>query len=342
MTGLLITIVLGAFNADATTRALGHSDGRSGALEQFFKLPRADLMQARKSSIGPAITRVALDPKTSYLDRILALRVIALLNLESQSANLVQLLRHTPSPEGIAVARETAKTLFKLGAGPFLTAALGHGDPEVRKYAARAGAGGAALCPVLLSDPWPMVRAAAAEGLAIHEKQAPCLRRGFKDRSESVLRAVIDSTTQLGMSQVGPELRTIVRNPSNSISLRADALYGLGRLGLVGLAKKVLKNHMAHGGMTELAAASIRGLSAAASPSKAYLAAMKSPSTRVLLALARALASRPDSATSKRLRHIRKRLKPRYQETIDRLLKPLSPPPRLGEVIQRDAPEDVE
>jgi hypothetical protein len=340
MIGLLVTIFLGNFNSEATVRALRFEEARRGALEQLLYLSKEQLATAQNPKVTDAVVGVALNPKIPFEERVMAVRALVPVGDGQRVRALSKLLASSDSPEGIALARETAKTLFKLGAMPVLAEGLGHGDPEVRQWAARAGMDGKRLCVLLRSDPWPRVRAGAAQGLATRPKHSDCLLNGFKDDEDTVLRSVTESSAILGMSKARPYLVALARTASRSTALRAKALYALGRLGATKLPEAVLRNHLRHGGMAKLAAASVRAIGAAKPAKDVMPMAIASKSGRVLIALARVVTLNPTPESKQYLLQIRSLVNPRYYPTIDGLMERITPTMKLGTSIDREAPED--
>ena len=175
-----------------------------------------------------AILKVALDPELSKLDeRVLAVRSLSLLKADELCPYLEPLLAQ-PKNFSETISREAAKTLYQAGATPLLVHGLAHPD-EVRRFAARSGAGGPQLCALLSSDPWPMVRAAAAEGLLVVPSGADCVVAGLDDPNDQVVLATIKTLGELGVSSTHEQLRVMVKNQALELPIRQAALRALVR-----------------------------------------------------------------------------------------------------------------
>ncbi|MCA9544052.1 MAG: hypothetical protein KC613_06660, partial [Myxococcales bacterium] len=150
-----------AFDLEATQRALGHPEGRDGALAALDRLPAPFRTAATAAGTGALLATVALDPSAALSHRVRAVRLLPYyVTPDAPVAPLLgPLLQATPDPEATALARETATALAALGpvGHPVLAPAAGHPDPELRATVGRAGALGAGTC-ALLEDPWPVVR----------------------------------------------------------------------------------------------------------------------------------------------------------------------------------------
>lgn len=329
MIGLWLFLGLAlAFDPSATTRALNHADGRSGALRQLLKLNATDLQRARAAQLTPLIGLVAQDASARFADRVLATRALALLGAPDGVGSLRPLSVLTGSPENVALAREASRALRQLGAALALEGALAHPDPEVRAMAAAAGAGRQSLCRLLESDDWPMVRAAAARGLAAHpEEGAACLAAGLRDRRTQVVLAAIEAAGQVGAKALVGPLRRIAGDARASLPTRVEALIALGHLGDGEPARMVLRTHLAKGGIVPLAIAATRALAALNQIEDRPLLrrTLESEAPVVQITAAQVLATVGDTESVPLLEAMLPQLAPRHRETVRYQLRRLAP-----------------
>jgi len=256
------------------------------------------------------------------------------------TGRLRPLLTPIRKPEAVALAREVAHTLYKLGDSGTLTAGLGSHDPEVRKISASSGAGGVALCALLQSDPWPMVRVGAAQGLAVHPDGAPCLVKALNNRRPVVKAAVITALGELGVAKVVPSLNAIALDIQHDLQVRRASLLALGNLSQTKVAGHVLNTHLRHGEMTDLAQVAVVALSLAKAPEEVFVSALASSAPTVLLSAARALIQRNRKRYSKAVKEIKGKLSGRFREQLELILISPVSAHSLGKDLITDAPED--
>lgn len=337
MTALLAALALFAFDPSASARALSQPEARTGALQQLLKLGRLDLQTARRTGLGTAAAALAADADAGFTDRVLAVRVAALLRGDAVPGMLAPLMAGADdpeAPEATALAREAARALRQLGAVEALTPALGSPDPEVRAHAAWAGAGGPALCELLANDPWSEVRVGAARGLARHPSAVSCLGPALTDADPKVQQAAVATATAAPDPALKAPLRALAGDPRAPTAARADAFVALGHLGDVEPAQKALAVHLDKGGIIPLAEAAVRALAAAKSPPAQIRPALASKAPVVQLAAARALVALGDQDSLDALRDLRGRVDPRRRRVVDGLIERLTTPSTLGETVE--------
>jgi HEAT repeat protein len=336
-----LVISLLAFDPAATVRALKFDEAREGALIQLFELDYGQLEHARGAQMSGAIAQVILDENISLKERIIAVRALSHLQARQGATHLASVLRLETTPEGVALAREAARALYQLGARQHLIPGLGSVDPEVRAYAARSGAGGPALCAVLTQDPWPMVRAAAAEGVVLEAQAAKCLIAGLKDSDQDVRRAVVRGLGEARVMGATEALEKLVRRSKNPMGLRIDALFALGQMGAARGPKAILNHHLMHGGLERLAHGAVAALLVSRTNEPILVKTTRSKSPRVALAAARGLVEQRHPEAKSLTKALRARLKGRLRAEADRLLETFAAAPTLGTEMGRDAPEDA-
>jgi len=315
---MLTFVLLGllSFDPAATERALKHPEGRLGALQQLFLLDFVALQTARHSSVSQSVVAVALDLDAELDERVLAIRSLSLLKAEDVAHQLGVLFTTPAGVEQTILAREAARTLYQMGAHPLLTQGLAHPDPEVRTLAARSGAGGAFLCTLLRSDPWPMVRAGAAEGLLVVPDGHTCIAHGLQDADEQVIRSTAKTLGELRVKSTIRSLQKLVKNTSRSLDTRITALRALVAMGEFTLAQKILATHLKHGGFVSLTKAAVLALSNSHIPTEAYMGARASASPQVRLTLARVLSQRDDDESRETVRQLLKAAPAQHRSII--------------------------
>ena len=286
--------------------ALVVPEGRTEALRAVFSLDAIELKAARGSSLTSAVAGVVADEEATFEDRVLAVRVAALLGRCGRTLTLRHLCRTVPggegavaaqkglllaldTPEAIALAREAARALRQLGS-PALGVAAGALDPEVRAMAAAAGVAADRLCPALGGDAWPQVRAAAARGLAEHPELAECLGAAFADADPTVALAAIEAAGRVALPALRGPLRKVAGDAKAVVPLRAAAFLALARGGDAEPARRALATHLETGKIEPLAVAAVRAL-AASGDLERLRAAAGSDSERVKRVAERALAA---------------------------------------------------
>ena len=317
---LILTFLFASFDPAASIRALKYDEGRAGILVRLFELNYLELQRARSGSLGAAVAQVAMDPAVPFADRVVAIRALNHLTARGPALELQPLLKHDQSNQSIALARETARTFFRLGAGSALLGALGSHDPEVRSYAARAGQGGSALCMVLRTDIWPQVRAAAADGLASGIDGATCLLEGLKDSDTEVVRAAVKSVGEASVTMAVPPLEALVKSAQTPLDIRVDALFSLGQLGALRAPQSIVRHHLEHGGLVVLTQGALSALIVARADSSLIEKALKSSSSRVALTAARGLLELEHPRALDLVRHLKKRLTGRARAEAGALL----------------------
>jgi hypothetical protein len=134
--------------------------------------------------------------------------------------------------KGMALGQWHAKRKRALGAGGANAMAerLSDPDPTVRVRAVASvrprGPGAERLGRVLLEDPDPRVRGAAADrlGRGSPEVVVPLLIPGLADEQSSVLIAVLDSLSIVGSSALAVELDPLLQHPDPAVRRRAVAV----------------------------------------------------------------------------------------------------------------------
>ena len=312
------------FEPDATLRALGHDEGRRTALNQLVALTPADRTRAAafgERALAKALSALAADPKARIGHRLRAVEALALLVGVSAVPALAERLRHVGTPEELAVARAAAVALRGLHADAELATMAGADDPEIRATVAAAGANPEDLCG-RLGDPWPVVRGAAARGLARHPDRAVCVAAGLTDRDPSVRSAALETIGAAGVQAAGPVLRTLANDSAAPVILRAQAVVALGRLGDAEPARKILATHLAKGGIVPLAEAAVSALAATdtAAHREMLRRALTSESGVVVASAARVLAALGDTEARPALEQARGRVDARHRDQIDAAL----------------------
>ena len=331
LTALLLTALLAAppFEPAATLRALRHDEGRASALKVLDALSPAERAAAAafdERAIPRALAELAADAEARIGHRLLAVEVLARLAALAAVEPLSERLRHTGTPEEIAVARAAAVALRGLGARAALAPAATSPDPEVRATVAGAAAAPDTLCAAL-KDPWPVVRAAAARGLAGRPAESPCLLLAFDDRDAPVRIAAIQAAGQAGVKAAAPPLRALAAETNAPLPLRVEAVVALGRLGDTEPAQKVLNTHLAKGGIVPLALGAVAALAAADRPEsrETLRRALDSKAESVVAGAALALAALRDTEARPALERARERVHARHREAVEQALERLAP-----------------
>ncbi|MBV71180.1 MAG: hypothetical protein CMH52_07490 [Myxococcales bacterium] len=326
---------LTAFNPTTTLRALKYDEARQGAIEQLFSLNRAQVDAAKKSRIPAQLVIIASNPNHATSERILAIRATKHLGSNQHAVALFPLINRVETPVDIAVGREIAGLLYSFGAVPLLARAIDHPDPEVRIWAAKSGSARDVLCRHLNQDPWPLVRAAAAEGLAVHPDLAPCLLGGLADPSEQVQAAAIDSIGKLAYTPAKKALQKIALSPRKSRQLRGDALIALSRIGMHDVAKAIVDTHLKHGGIVELTISALHALDREVIRTKLHESLQTSSDPRVLSACLDLVFRYQPKGAHDYLKQIKSQLSPLQLERVKLRLDALNTP-TLGESINKD------
>ncbi len=343
LSGAALALLLAgpAFDLGATQRALARPEGREAALTTLDRLSPPDRATARAAGIGGLLVAIAADPAASLRDRAWSLRLAPL--YDGPPEPLAPLLAGADTPEAVALAREAAQALSVAGATALLAAGRAHPDPEVRATVARSGALGADTC-ALLSDPWPAVRRAAAQGLRRHPAAAGCLVPALSDADPSVVMAATRVAGGSGVAALQPALRRIAGNARAAIPARVEAIIALGHLGDTEPARRILSTHAAKGGIEPLADAAVRALAGDASDAslQPLRDALRAPSERVRVSAAQALAQRGDRDSLPAIRALAARCQPQARAALAAALQRLDPQAAtLGEAVGSDAPEDA-
>ena len=332
---LLITTF--SFHPDATIRALQADEARLGSIRQLFTLKKTQLDAARQSRIPDMLTWVAQQPNIDIAERILAVRALRRLGSQRQLVSLAQLMQKTENQRDIALARETARLFYGFGAKPLLEHAINHPDPEVQATAAKSGAGGSKLCRLIAKSPWPMVRAAAAEGLSVHPELTTCLKLGLRDTNESVIRATCESIGRLGLKGLKSELEKIALSPKLARPVRGEALRTLRRFGETSIAKAIIENHLQHGGMVELTLEAISALDARLVDLDLHQQLLNSKSPPILAAVTHLVFSHAPEQRERFWRRIQSKISAPQRQRLHERFERLAPMKRLGESIDRSA-----
>ncbi|MEE2756744.1 MAG: HEAT repeat domain-containing protein [Myxococcota bacterium] len=331
----MLILILTAFEPATTLRALKYDEARQGAIVQLFSLNQAELIAAKASAIPTQLVTIAADRTLPTAERILAIRATEHLGTNQHAVALFELMQRVETPVDIAVSREIAALLYSFGAVPLLSQVIDHPDPEVRIWAARSGSARDALCRHLNEDPWPAVRAAAAEGIAVHPDLAPCLLGGTQDASDRVQAAAIDSIGKLAYAPAKHILKKIALSPKKSRKLRGEALIALSRMGMHDISKAIIDNHLKHGGIIELTVSALHALGKEVIKSKAHDSLANSSDPRVLSTVLDLVFQYDPPAARDFLSRIRNKLSPLQLERVQLRLDALYTP-KLGESINKD------
>jgi HEAT repeat protein len=296
----------------------------TNALHGLAGLDAVALQAARKSGLAQLGLEVALDPKQPFEDRVLGIRAVALLRGPADA--LAQLIGPDTSPEGVALAREAARTLAILGRTAQLSGALQHADPEIRARAAALGVGGPLLCAAL-NDPWPMVRRAAAQGLGAQPAHAACLATALEDPKAPVVTAAVQAIARAGLQGLVPQLRAIAGNARAPVALRVDTVLALGRLGDLEPAGTILDTHLSKGGIVPLANGAVRAFCAAGgAPATAQLTrALQSPAANIRVVAAEGLARLEHESSVPALRALLANLRGHHRARVQAAIERLAP-----------------
>ncbi len=340
MYGFVMIVLLAGFDPGTAARLLTHPEERTATLRVLGTLNAVDQESARAAGLGQKIAMVATDPTQRFEDRVLAVRAAALIGGPEVHRPLRILTQSTHDPRSTAMAREAAKALFQLGAVGSLDAARISADPEVRAFAGRAG-GGVALC-VLLADPWPMVRAAAADGLGKPPSAPKCLARALAHAHPRVRLNAARSAQTAPHPSLRTPLRKLAGDARAPTDARVEAFVGLAHLGDLEPAKSALQTHLAKGGIVPLALASLRAFAVGDGHLEALRKGLASESDTVRVAAARLLVARDDLAARDAISKAAETVGPRYKAVMHTLLQRLDESPVRGFIIDRDAPEDPE
>ncbi len=331
-----------AFEPAATVRALAHDEGRPTALKQLLALPakqRGFALTADDAAIPHALDALLTDASAEIGFRLAAIQALVYLAggatpevRESTAATLAQRLPHLGTPEETAIAREAAIGLRGLKALPLLAAASASDDPEIRATVAATAAAPADLC-ARLKDPWPVVRAAAARGLALGDATgSACVAGALSDTDATVRAAAVRAAGEARVAEALPALRALAGDSAGPVPLRVDALYALGRLGELEPARMVLNTHLAKGGIVPLAEGAVSALAQSDAPGDRALVrqALSSEAGPVVLLAAQALARAGDAESLSSIQAARPRVDARHREALDAAieqLKALTAPP---------------
>lgn len=322
------------FDPEATLRALSHDLGRETALSQLEGLgtpgraeERVHALRHEGGAVPAALARLTSDAGVRMAHRLRAVEVLAGLAGDGAVAPLSERLRHTGSPEETAVARAAAIALRGLRATEALATAATSADPEIRATVAAAGAAPDDLCARLV-DSWPLVRAAAARGLAGHPARAACLVGALDDKAPTVRAAAFWAVGVAGVVAAAPGLRAVAGDAGAPLPLRVEAVLALGRLGDVAPALRIVNTHLEKGGIVPLAEAAVGALAARDTPEHRTLLrrALTSEAGGVVLAAARALGAFGDADAVPELRAARVRIGARHRAALDRILAHLGEP----------------
>jgi HEAT repeat protein len=338
LTWALVLSAAPVFDPDATLRALGHDEGRQAALDQLSALSppdRARAMAHGDGAFSKALATLAADAKARMGHRLRAVEAMAVLVGAPAVPALAERLRHTGTPEETAVARVAAVALRGLHAKAELAAASAADDPEIRATVAAAAAKPEDLC-ARLKDPWPIVRAAAARGLATQGEGAACIVGALQDRDVSVRAAALQTCGLAGVKAAVPALRALAGDAAAPVPMRADAVVALGRLNETEPARRILSTHLAKGGIVPLAEAAVSALAAVDTPEsrEALHKALASQNGSVVAGAALALAAFGDQTARPEIEQARKRVDARHRFPVDAALR------RLGAATAPTAGED--
>ena len=338
MLGLVIITLLAGFDPSAATRLLEHPEERTATLRTLGSLKAPARAAAREAGLGQRVTALATDPTQRFEDRVLAIRAAARIGGEHVQGPLRILTQGSHDGVATAIAREAARALYQLGALKSLDSARLSVDPEVRAYAARAG-GGVALC-ILLADPWPMVRAAAAVGLGKSPSAPKCLARALEHEHPRVRYNAARSAQLAPHPSLRGPLRALAGDARAPVDARAEAFVGLAHLGDLEPAKRALATHLEKGGIVPLALAALRAFAVNDAHLDVIRSGLTSGTDTVRVAAAKLLVARDDLGSRDAIAETSKSVAPRYRAVMRDLLERLDRSPSHGFIIDRDAPED--
>mgnify|MGYP001164071608 CR=1 FL=1 len=321
-------------------RAMRSAEGRLDALNQLYTLNSDGLEAARHQKLHQQVIKLVGNQALPLRDRVLATRVLGRFGGVSVVDALKTQLVPASDADSIALAREAAQVLANLGAREALAPGVDSTDPEIRAAAAALGVNPKALCGLLASDPWPMVRVAAARGLADRSAHALCLTPGLRDRTQAVVLAAAEASAHTGETRLVPPLRAIAGDPRAYIPARCAAIISLGHLGDLEPAHKILKTHLRMGGIIPLARAAVTALSVGGAPFEALEPVSSSDAPAVLLALADALYSLKSEDGRRLIKRILPKIPHRQRRRIEENLSWSEPRPGLGEAVSHDVPDD--
>ena len=327
LNGLLVMLALP--NMEHLATAMKSAEGRLDVLNQLHMLEAGQLQRARKSQFQNLVIELVDNEELPVKDRILGIRVLTRFGGRSVVEALSRQIEVLSDAPSVAIGREAAKALAKLGAREALGRAVSSPDPEIRASAAGASANSHALCGLLAKDPWPHVRVAAARGLADRPRFAACLTAGLRDQNRAVLLASAEAAAHTGEKGLVAPLRVLAGQPRAYIPARCAALISLGQLGDLEPARKVIKTHLRSGGIIPLARAAVTALSIAGADFAELEPIAKSESAAVLLALADALNSRDNEKSRALVQSILPKIPIRQRARIETNLKLRSPSANL-------------
>lgn len=325
MISLFVVAVLGAPPPPvapasvATIAALTPVDART--LRAVRDMSRAQLTRARADGL-PARVVAVFSGDGPTAERLLAARALARLGTQPGIDALAAAAQKYASPEEIALAREAAKALRQLQAKEALVPALASPDPEVRAAAAASGADADKVCDLLAKDPWPMVRVAAAQGLA--GTAAACLAAGLADPHERVAIASAQAAIDRPSPTLRPALRRLAASPKAATEARAHAFVALARLSDLEPAIAAMKTHLDSGEIVPLALAAVRAFAVRGDEAR-LTAALASASPRVVRASARALLTHGTPTARAAVDAAIQGADPRMANTLRRLASDLAP-----------------
>ncbi len=320
MTALLIVLL--TFDAAAAAKALSTPEGRPATLRGVLALDALELAEARKGPLAGPVAALVADTGGSFEERVLAVRVAALLGDAVAVEPLKALVGQADTPESVALAREAARALRQLKAIDALALGLNALDPEVRAMAAAAGAAPGHLCRILQNDAWPQVRAAAARGLGGHPRFAACLGDALSDPDGTVALAVAQAAGQVKLKVLRDPLRKLAGSAKARVPLRAAAFLALARFGDIQPARAALTTHLEKGGIVPLAEAAVRAL-AIANERELLRAALGSKTVQVRLLAARLLVEARDLQSVPAVEGLLGDLPPRQRASLEEALRAL-------------------
>lgn len=290
-------ILLLAFDPRATSVALMEPATRREALRVLEGLDGAALETARAEGLHDLVFRIAVHEGLPAGERILAVRALGRLGGRLGITALQDMVRGHSSPTAVALARESARALARLGVLDAQGSGATSPDPEVREITAQTGAAPHRQC-ALLGDPWPQVRVAAARGLAHLPAHAACLADALADPDPRVQGAAARAAGAVARPELRAPLRALAGRADGPLEARAEAFVALAALGDLEPAERALAAHLEKGGIEPLARAAIRALATRGTPvdRERLRAALDSTSPAVRAAAGRALVELGDEA----------------------------------------------
>ena len=234
---------------DYLARAKGRQVGREALSRELLndRLPVPaviDLLRVAKEDLpelrgpaGIAFARVS-SSDTSVRTRYLLLGPAARLADAGDGYALWYLRTRLAEDQEPMIRAEAAVVAKAIGPmKPWLLRALEDDNVRVRQAAARSLAGEqdatSGLVRRLMVDPWPLVRAAAAESLATTGKSVLAdqeLGKRLRDSAPAVRQQVVMALGKRGAVSLAPQIRDVADRAGEKVAVRVAAVEALGEL----------------------------------------------------------------------------------------------------------------